>query len=352
MTKNNVIGIVSYGANIPRYRIKSSDIALAWGKDPDTIINGLGINEKSVPSLDQDVATISVEAARAALARCDINPQDIGAIYVGSESHPYAVKPTGTIVGEAIGATPDLKVADYEFACKAGTAAIQSCMALVKADMIKYGLAIGSDTSQAAPGDALEYAASAGGAAFIIGKKNVIASINYTCSFTTDTPDFWRREGRKYPSHGGRFTGEPAYFKHIVNSTKNLMDHVGTKPEDYNYVVFHQPNGKFPMRVAKMLGFSPEQVKQGLLCPFIGNTYSGASMLGLASVLDVAKPGDRIMVTSYGSGAGSDSFDITVTEQINKMQRNKAPLVSQLIEDKEYIDYATYAKFRDLLYWE
>jgi len=352
MTKNNVIGIVSYGAHVPRYRIKSSDIALAWGKDPDTIINGLGINEKSVPSLDQDVATISVEATRAALARCDINPQDIGAIYVGSESHPYAVKPTGTIVGEAIGATPDLKVADYEFACKAGTAAIQSCIALVKAGMIKYGLAIGSDTSQAAPGDALEYAASAGGAAFIIGNKNVIASINYTCSFTTDTPDFWRREGRKYPSHGGRFTGEPAYFKHIINSTKNLMSHVGTKPEDYNYVVFHQPNGKFPMRVAKMLGFSPEQVKQGLLCPFIGNTYSGASMLGLASVLDVAKPGDRIMVTSYGSGAGSDSFDITVTEQINKMQRNKAPLVSQLIEDKEYIDYATYAKFRDLLYWE
>jgi len=352
MTKNNVIGIVSYGAHVPRYRIKSSDIARAWGKDPDTIANGLGINEKSVPSLDQDVATISVEAARAALARCDIDPQDIDAIYVGSESHPYAVKPTGTIVGEAIGATPNLMVADYEFACKAGTAAIQSCMALVKADMARYGLAIGSDTSQAAPGDALEYAASAGGAAFIIGNKNVIASLNYTCSFTTDTPDFWRREGNKYPSHGGRFTGEPAYFRHIINNTKNLMIHVGTKPEDYNYAIFHQPNGKFPVRVAKMLGFSPEQVKQGLLCPFIGNTYSGASMLGLASVLDVAKPGDRIMVTSYGSGAGSDSFDITVTDQIEQMQRNKAPLVSQLIENKEYIDYATYAKFRDLLYWE
>jgi len=352
MTKNNLIGIVSYGAHVPRYRIKSFDIARTWGKDPDTIVNGLGIHEKSVPSVDQDVATISVEAARAALARCNIDPQDIGAIYVGSESHPYAVKPTGTIVGEAIGATPDLKVADYEFACKAGTAAIQSCVALVKADMIKYGMAIGSDTSQAAPGDALEYAASAGGAAFIIGNKNVIASINYTCSFTTDTPDFWRREGNKYPSHGGRFTGEPAYFRHIISSTKNLMNHVGTKPEDYNYAIFHQPNGKFPVRVAKMLGFSPEQVKQGLLCPIIGNTYSGASMLGLASVLDIAKPGDRIMLTSYGSGAGSDSFDITATEQIDKMQRNKAPLVSQLIENKEYIDYATYAKFRDLLYWE
>ena len=343
------IGIVSYGANIPRFRIKTEDIARTWGKDPETISNGLGIMEKSVPAPDQDVATISVEAARAAINRSNINPQDIGAIYVGSESHPYAVKPTGTIVGEAIGATPLLQVADYEFACKAGTAAIQTCMALVKSDMIKYGMAIGSDTSQASPGDALEYAASAGGGAFIIGKENVIAKINDTCSYTTDTPDFWRREGRKYPAHGGRFTGTPAYFKHIMSNAKNLMERLGTKPEDYTYAIFHQPNGKFPVRVAKMLGFSPDQVKQGLLCPYVGNTYSGATMIGLASVLDVAKPGDRVFLTSYGSGAGSDAFDITITENISKMDRKKAPLLSELIENKEYVDYSTYAKYRNLL---
>ncbi len=344
------VGIVSYGAHIPRLRIKSSDIANAWGKNPETITSSLGVIEKSVPSPDQDVATISVEAARAALARCNIDPQDIGAVYVGSESHPYAVKPTGTIVGEAISATPILKVADYEFACKAGTAAIQTCMALVKSEMVDYGIAIGADTSQAAPGDALEYAASAGGAAFIIGREKIIANINETCSFTTDTPDFWRREGRKYPAHGGRFTGAPAYFRHVISNAQNLMGSANSKPEDYNYAVFHQPNGKFPLRVAKMLGFTPDQVKQGLLCPIIGNTYSGSTMLGLASVLDIAEPGNRIFVASYGSGAGSDAFDITVTEFIKEFPHEKAPLVSELIEKKQYVDYSTYAKYRDLLY--
>jgi hydroxymethylglutaryl-CoA synthase len=346
------VGIISYGASIPRFRIKTEEIAKTWGKDPETIKNGLGIIEKSVPSPDQDVATISVQAARAALLRCNINPQDIGAIYVGSESHPYAVKPTGTIVGEAIRATPILYVADYEFACKAGTAAIQTCMALVKADMINYGLAIGADTSQAAPGDALEYAASAGGAGFIIGKEKIIAKINQTCSYTTDTPDFWRREGKKYPAHGGRFTGTPAYFKHIISNAQNLMTKMNTKPDDYDYAIFHQPNGKFPVTVAKMLGFTSEQVKQGLLCPYIGNTYSGATMLGLASVLDVAKSGDKIFLTSYGSGAGSDAFDITVTDEIKKLKRENALLISQMIKDKEYVDYATYAKYRDLLVLE
>ena len=346
------IGIVSYGANIPRFRIKAEEIASIWGKDGKAIRNGLGINEKSVPSIDQDTATISVEAARAALKRCNIDPQEIGAIYIGSESHPYAVKPTGTIVGDAIGATPDLMVADYEFACKAGTAAIQTCIALVKAGMIKYGLAVGADTSQAAPGDALEYSASAGGAGFIIGKENVIVNINHTCSFTTDTPDFWRRAERKYPAHGGRFTGAPAYFKHVTSCATNCMKCAGSKPEDYDYAIFHQPNGKFPINVAKKLGFTFNQIKQGLIVPFIGNTYSGASLVGLASVLDVAKPGDRIFLTSYGSGAGSDGFDMTVTDKITELSRNKAPTIAQMIEDKEYIDYGTYAKITDLLYWE
>ena len=311
------IGIVSYGGYIPQTRIKVEDIAKVWGKDGSRISKGLGINEKSVPNVDQDTATISVEAARAALVRSSIDPQDIGAIYIGSESHPYAVKPTGTIVGEAIGATPNLMVADYEFACKAGTAGMQNCTALVKADFIKYGLAIGADTAQAAPGDALEYSAAAGGAAFLIGSENVIATINKTISFTTDTPDFWRRAERKYPKHGGRFTGDPAYFKHVTSCATNLMETMGTSPSDYDYAIFHQPNGKFPIRAAKILGFNMEQIKDGLIVPYIGNTYSGASCIGLAAVLDIAKPGDRILVTSYGSGAGSDGFDITVTNQIN-----------------------------------
>ena len=345
-------GIVSYGAHIPRYRIKTDVIAAVWGKDGKAISRGLGIFEKSVPSVDQDTATISVEAIRAALKRCRVNPSDIGAIYVGSESHPYAVKPTGTIVSEAIGATPNVMVADYEFACKAGTAALQTCFGFVKGGLIDYGVAIGADTSQAAPGDALEYSASAGGAAFIIGKTNVIASINHTLSYTTDTPDFWRRAEMKYPSHGGRFTGEPAYYKHITNCATNLMENAGTNPRDYDYAVFHQPNGKFPVNVAKKLGFTPEQIKQGLLVPYIGNTYSGASMIGLASVLDVAKPGDRIFVTSYGSGAGSDGFDLTVTDNILLLPREKAPTVAQLVADKKYIDYGTYAKITHLLFLE
>jgi len=266
-------------------------------------------------------------------------------LYVGSESHPYAVKPTGTVVAEAIRASPNLTVADLEFACKAGTAGIQMCMGLVGSGMVKYGVAIGADTSQGAPGDALEYSASAGGAAYLIGSKKIIAKINKTLSYTTDTPDFWRREGSPYPSHGGRFTGEPAYFKHIGSAAKLMFDEMNTKPADYKYAVFHQPNGKFPTRIAKELGFGDEQIKDGLLTPYIGNTYSGAVPLGLASVLDVAEPGDRIFVVAYGSGAGSDAFDITVTDEIKKF-RKLGQTVADMLKDTIQLDYGLYAKFK------
>lgn len=215
--------------------------------------------------------------------------------------------------------------------------------------MAKYAVAIGADTSQGAPGDALEYSAAAGGAAYLLGSRDVIAEINHTLSFTTDTSDFWRREGMMYPVHGGRFSGAPAYFRHVSTAAKNMMEAMGTKPEDYDYAVFHQPNGKFPTRVAAQLGFTPEQIELGLLTPVIGNCYSGAVPLGLAHVLDHAEPGQRILVTSYGSGAGSDAFDITVTDAIKTFKRKNAPVLDQILADTVTIDYSIYAKYKNII---
>ena len=338
-------GIVGYGVYIPSYRIKVEEIAKVWGDDPKAISRGLVVNEKSVPAPDEDTATISVEAARNSLKRAMIDPKKIGAVYVGSESHPYAVKPTATIVAEAIEASPELTAADLEFACKAGTAGMQAAMGLVDSGIVEYGLAIGADTAQGAPGDALEYTASAGGAAYIIGKENTVADFEGTYSFTTDTPDFYRREGRPYPKHGGRFTGEPAYFKHVLSGAKGLFKKMGTEASDYDHVIFHQPNGKFYIRAARKLGFNEEQYKTGLLTPVIGNTYSGATPLGLAAVLDIAEPGDRVMAVSYGSGAGSDAFSITVNDRIEEVREN-APKVQELVANKNYVDYAVYAKYK------
>jgi hydroxymethylglutaryl-CoA synthase len=341
-----MIGIVGYGAYLPRYRIKAEVIAKQWGSDPVAIVRGLQLNEKTVPGMDEDTITISVEAAKNAVRRAQINPQEIGAVYIGSESHPYAVKPSGTILIDALGIGPDVHVASYEFACKAGSEAMFVAYTLVKAGEMKYAMGIGADTSQGAPGDALEYSASAGGAAFIMGKEKVVAEILFTHSYTSDTPDFWRREGEFYPRHAGRFTGEPAYFKHIIGAGQALLEKSGMSAKDFKYAVFHMPNGKFPMEVGKRLGFTKEQIETGWIVPWMGNTYSGSSPTGLAAILDVAKPGDTIFMVSFGSGAGSDGFIFRATDELPKIQNLGVKVRDMLDNNKIYLNYGEYAKFR------
>ncbi|MBI4154424.1 hydroxymethylglutaryl-CoA synthase [Candidatus Woesearchaeota archaeon] len=341
------IGIVGYGTYIPKFRIKAEEIAKVWGADAGQIKNSLLITEKSVPDMDEDTITISVEAGKNAIEMAGIHASDIGAVFIGSESHPYAVKPSGTVVAEALGVGNNFTTVDTEFACRAGTTSMYICYGLVKAGEIKYGLAIGADTSQGRPGDALEYTAAAGGAAFIIG-SNPVAKIDGYFSFVSDTPDFWRKEGEDYPSHGGRFTGEPAYFHHVVSATKGLMEKAGTRPSDYDYVVFHMPNGKFPLRAAKMLGFEKEKILPSLVVTKIGNTYSGSSPLGLCALLDIAKPGQRILLASFGSGAGSDAFSFEVTDKIENRERVKKN-IDYYINRKSYVTYGEYVKLRKKL---
>jgi len=339
-------GIIGYGAYIPRNRIKVEEIAKVWGADAPSYKRGLMLEEKSVPSPDQDTITMSVEAAKYALKRALIDPLEIGAVYVGSESHPYAVKPSGTVLAEVLGATPEVHTADFEFACKAGTEGMYVALSLVKAGEIKYGLAVGADTSQGAPGDALEYSAAAGAAAFIFGRENLIAKAVESYSYMTDTPDFWRREYQYYPQHGGRFTGDPSYFKHIIGAAEGIMNKAGMKPSDFNYVIFHQPNGKFPFRVGKMLGFEKRQIEPGWLVNKLGNTYSGSSPMGLTATLDISEPGEKILIVSYGSGAGSDAFVFEVTKRIDEA-RDLAPRTRDLLDNnKNYLEYGVYAKFR------
>ncbi|MEE9406057.1 MAG: hydroxymethylglutaryl-CoA synthase [Candidatus Aenigmarchaeota archaeon] len=343
------VGITGYGCYVPMLRISVEEIAKVWGQDAASFKSGLVVNEKSVPDQDEDTITISVEAGRNALLRAGIDPKDIGALFIGSESHPYAVKPSGTVVAEALGLGPELMVADFEFACKAGTAAIQTCYGLVKAGEIKYGMAIGADTSQGRPGDALEFTAAAGGGAFVIG-PNPVAKLEGMYSYTTDTPDFWRREGEDYPTHGARFTGKPAYFKHVLAASRGLMEKLSLEVKDFDWIVLHMPNGKFPMAASKILGFPSEKLADSLVVKRMGNCYSGSSPLGLCALLDIAKPGQRILMTSYGSGAGSDSFSWVITDRINEV-RDKAKKTDYYLNRKKNIDYGTYVRLRKKLKW-
>ena len=273
-----------------------------------------------------------------------INIKQIGAITVGSESHPYAVKPTSTTVAGILGLSEEILAADLEFACKAGTAGIQLLSGLAKSGKVKYCLAIGSDVAQSKPSDVLEYTAGSASAAFLLGRENVIAELIDFASFSSDTPDFWRKDTEKFPSHAGRFTGSPSYFAHVLGASNLLLKKMKLKPQDFKYCVFHMPNAKFPKEAARKLGFTDKQIKPGFVVEQIGNPYSASSMVGLCATLDVCKKGDLVFMCSYGSGAGADSFVFKVTDKIALYHQLASTTVTKQIKQKEYIDYSLIAK--------
>ncbi|EQD29961.1 hydroxymethylglutaryl-CoA synthase, partial [mine drainage metagenome] len=133
---------------------------------------------------------------------------------------------------------------------------------------------------------------------------------------------------------------EPAYFRHVTECARLMFEAEGTAPRDYAHVVFHQPNGKFPQRAGKQLGFTDTQMRYGLVTPYIGNTYSAASLIGLANVLDHARAGERVLVIGYGSGAGSDAFDVEITEAIDRFDRSYGAPVQQFLDPGVEIPYS------------
>lgn len=325
--------ILGFGTYLPRYRIRTEEIARHWNQNPKDVQRNLGVIQKTVPGPDEDSFTMAFEAGKQAIGIAGIRSSEVSAIFVGSESHPYAVKPTSSMLVAALELHPFCHCADLEFACKAGTAAVQIVDAFIRSGQVEYGIAIGTDTAQARPGDALEYTAAAGAAAIILGPApnqpaprslgeggsakasgmgQAICRIDQTLSFTTDTPDFWRGAGEKYPSHAGRFTGEPGYFTHVRTALRGILDMEKVKPDDIDHFILHMPNAKFPKKIAKEFGFTEEQFQYGFVVPTIGNTYSACSLFGLCSVLQHAKHREKILLVSYGSGAGADAFLMTM----------------------------------------
>lgn len=334
-------GISGYGVVIPRFRLSTKDIASVWRPNRTFVPP---VVEKSVPARDEDSITLAIDAARQAVRHSKCSVDKLGAIWVGTESKPYAAKPCASIVASALGAPHTILASDLEFACKGGSEALQAATAAVGSGMVLSAMAVGVDVAQARPGDILEYMAAAGGAAFIVAPAaDCLATIDASISYVSNTPDFFRRAGAAYPQHGGRFTEEPGYFRHTLAASRALLDELAASPKDFTHVVFHQPVPKLVERAAKELGFSKDQLASGFCAPKFGNAYAGSSLIGLASALDVAQPGERIFYCSYGSGAGSDAFAFTAAPKIADRRRSST-VASFLNRRKLIAGYGQYLK--------
>ena len=363
------VGIVGYGVYVPIQRIRTELIVKAREakrKDlPDfvqKVRDGLLLRYKAIAGVDEDTITIAVEAAQNAITMADLDPRRIGAVAVGSESKPYAVGTIARHVASFTGIGNRVYVSDLEGACNAGMQAFNFIEGQVANGKIDYGLALGADVAQAPQGDPLEYACGAGAGAFVLGKDNVVASIEDAAAYSSLTMDFWRRDGMPYPSHFGRTTVE-AYVRHVIGAIEHMLSkHTDLKLMDFDYLTFHHPSGYMPLKACKTLSqnkiesledrgletrirltpeFVEEKVKPWLRVLDTGNTYAASTPIAVCDILDHATPGENILAVSYGSGAYTIATWLKVQEGI-LTKRGRTPTVEQYLTRRREIKLETY----------
>jgi len=345
-----VVKIAGYGASIPQCRITVEEIYDMWpyAFPPGSIKILMGLAERVVNRTDEDPVTMGSDAAKAAMEMSGLARDAIGGLFFGSFTNPYVTKSSGIIVAEIVGLNPQIRCADIQYGGKSGTVAVDIAASMVNSGVASYVLAIGADSvsRHCRPNTVLEYYAGAGAAALVLGKDG-IANIDNIVTYNTDTPDYFRVDGDRYINPGFAEEEETTgYEHHIQEAIKLYFEKTGSKASDYQYLALSQLTGKRTISLAKSINFKEEAIMPGMVVSEIGYAGSASALISLCKILDMAKPGDKILVASYGFGAGCDVMGITVDANIEQVrQRRKVwPNVITAIKDKLMVDYKTYAK--------
>jgi len=334
-------GIVGYGIYVPRYRLKQADAAMPWAN--------WASGEKAVCGADEDIITMAAEASDKAIKHAGVAPAQIGSIYIGTTSSPYIEQYITPILAETLELASEATMIDYSGSVNSTANALLGCLDAIESGRTKYGIVIGTEDRATAPGTEGEASFGAAAAAFVIGKDGIIADIEGVYTYSTLFIDRWRATKDTWVSNyfDYRFDREFGYEKHVVAASKGLMGKIGIKTEDFRYAVFQQPDERLPGLAARALGISSELLAPGM-ASILGDLGSCSAFISLAGVLDTAKAGERILLTSYGSGS-SNAFSMIVRDQIEQKKKNLGVPLERYLEQKEYIDYVSYLKITKAL---
>lgn len=325
-------GIKAYGTYVPFYRLKKSTIAAAFG--------GVGKKgEKAVAYYDEDSLTMAVAAALEAVEGMDV--QKLGGVSFASTTAPYQEKLCATQIAACVDAGKNIRTADFSGSLRACANAI-----LAANDSDADTLIATGDCRLGANDGQFENELGDGAAAFVFGKDDVIAELVDSCTISMDIHDMWRAEDDRYVRFWDvRYANSTHYEPMVKQAVKALLEKTGVAVSDIAKIVNYAHEDRHRMAVAGKLGFTPEQIPAGLYND-IGNTGCAAAPMLLASVLDTAEPGDKILYVSYGDGC--TAMLLQVTDRITTGR--PAQTVAEKIANKNNdLPYGKYLKWKDFL---
>lgn len=339
-----MIGIVAYGGYIPRLRLSRKSIysQMSWLAPG---LGGLARGERSMANFDEDSVTMAVAAGRDCLIGAD--KSKVGAAYLGSTTLPFADRLNAGIVATALNLRSNIRTADFTGSLKAGTSAL-----LAGLDEVTDGktvLVAAADQRDAKAASTQEMLFGDGAAAVLLGSENVIARFRDSYSVSYDFIDHYRGAERRY-DYGWeeRWIREEGYARIIPEAIKGLLEKLSISIKDVDKIVYPCPQKRDHLSIAKIIGAAPEKVADNLF-EVCGETGAAHPLVMLISALEAAKPGDRIVVASFGQGCDALCFE--VTEKIQELAA-RAGIKGSLARKKATDNYMKYLKFRDLVITE
>lgn len=338
-----MVGITSYGAYIPRYRLSRKTIFTAMGWfNPATA--GVAKGEKAVANYDEDSITMSVAAAQDCLAGIERNM--VGGFFLSSTTAPFLERQNAAICAKALALRPDIRTADYNACLKAGTTSMLAACDAVNSGSVANFLICAADTRLGKPGSNLEHTLGDGAAAFLIGSENVIAEFKGSYSLCHDFVDFRRTADQPFiKAWEDRWINVEGYAKIFTDAISGLLDKYNLNIADFAKIAIACPDIRTLQGIAKKLKINQDQIQDNLMNE-VGNTGTALSLMMLGATLETAKPGDKILVAGYGSGC--DVLFFEVTPHINNLPA-KMGIQGHLKLKKELDNYAKYQVFRELV---
>ena len=333
-----VLGISGYGVAIPRLRIKREDYAKAWGS-----FSAAGVNEKAVAGFDEDMLTLATKVGMRALESVPLAPGKITRLAFASTTPPYTEKLLCGTVLAGLGASSETFCSDHTSSTRAGTEALLAGFEHLRGDPAGYALVTAADAPLASMWDPIEHGMGAGAAAFVLSGFAQFAELEGSASYASEYfgERFRPREEERTRDLNVKKFSEGSFVTNTTKAASALMKKLGRKPEDYAQVVIQQPDARAPASAAGKLGFQDPQLAAGMVSVNLGDLGAASTPMGLAAALEASKAGDRILVVSYGSGAGSDALSFKVVSD-----RKPAFTVSKESARKDYIDYVQYLKLK------
>jgi 3-hydroxy-3-methylglutaryl CoA synthase len=300
--------------------------------------------EKAVANYDEDSLTMAV----AALTDClhDIDRDKVDNLYLATTTSPYRERQSAVIVATALDLRPDIRTADFSNSIKAGTTALLSAFDAVNAGSAKSVLVCASDCRQGKAGSSQEQSCGDGAAALLVGDGEAVATLEGYHSLSYDFVDYWRADGDRYDrSWEDRWIRDIGYSKFIPEAIEGLLKKYDLGIKDFAKVVYPSLYPREHAAIGKKLGAEPEQIQEQLFSS-VGDTGTAYALMMLVAALEGARPGDNILVVSYGNGC--DALFIKVTDEIGKIGDARG-IRTHLASRKELDSYEKYASFRDIL---